>query len=139
MHKFRLPRQDDLGDTIQKCASSSCGASEADPAYLGYWSKEEILRFLEDLLEGERIGAKAFAAIGRAANLQVADLVFDSELAQGAICVLLKKEIVARGGADTFSRKSTVAVPIAKCGLRWTITFAQGQQTGLAEMIEDAV
>ena len=74
--------------------------SEADPARFGYWSREEVLRFLGDLLEIERVGANALAAICRAADIQLADIAFESELAQGAICVLLRKEIAARGGAD---------------------------------------
>ena len=104
MHKARLPRQVNLDDTVQTLASSPRGMSEADPAYFGYWSKEEVLNFLKDLLESERIGVKAFAAIGRAADLHVADLVFESELAQGAICVLLKK-------ADCQERRSTHISP----------------------------
>ena len=107
MHKARLPRQSDLDDTVQTLASSPRGMSEADPAYFGYWSKEEALKFLKDLLETERVGLRAFAAIGRAADLHVADLVFESELAQGAICVLLKKEIARRGGARTSRQKTT--------------------------------
>jgi hypothetical protein len=139
MHKARLARQVGSDDTIEKPASSPCGMNEADPAYFGYWSKEEILRFLKDLLESERIGAKAFAAISRAADLHVADLAFDSELAQGAICVLLKKEIAARGGTDRPRLKNTATLPIQKSNLQHTITFARGNQTGLSDMIEEAV
>ena len=105
MHKARLPRQADLDDAVQTFASSPGGMSESDPAYFGYWSREEALKFLRDLLEAERVGLTAFAAIGRAADLGVADLVFKSELAQGAICVLLKKEIARRKGAQTVSPK----------------------------------
>ena len=76
MHKARLPRQVNLDDTAQTLASSPRGMGEADPAYFCYWSKEEALNFLKDLLESERIGVKAFAAIGRAADLHVADLIF---------------------------------------------------------------
>jgi hypothetical protein len=139
MHKPQLPRQVDLDDTVQKPASSPCGMSEADPAYFGYWSKEEMLHFLKDLLETERIGARAFAAIGRAADAHVADLAFESELAQGAICVLLKKEIVARGGADAPRQKNAAAMPNPKCNLQRTITFTRRNQTRLSDMIEEAV
>ena len=139
MHKARLPRQVDLDDTVQKLASSPCGMSEADPAYFGYWSKEEMLHFLKDLLETERVGAMAFAAIGRAADLHVADLAFKSELAQRAICVLLKKEIAARGGADAPRQKNPAAMPNPKCNLQRTITFARRNQTRLSDMIEEAV
>src|SRR6478672_7813719 len=106
MQKSRLPQQADLDEAIQKFASSPCGMNEGDPVYFGYWSKEELLNFLKELLESERIGVKAFAAIGRAADLHVADLVFESELAQGAICLLLKKEIAMRGETDAGCSKS---------------------------------
>jgi hypothetical protein len=141
MHKVWLPGQVGLNDTVHKSASSPCGMSEADPAYFGYWSKEEMLHFLKDLLETERIGTRAFAAIGRVADVHVADLVFESELAQGAICVLLKKEIAARGGADSLrqSQKKTVSMPNPKSGVQRTITFARYNQIRLSDMIEQAV
>ena len=141
MQNARLPLQVDSDDTVQKSASSPCGMSEADPAYFGYWSKEEMLHFLKDLLETERIGTRAFAAIGRVADVHIADLAFESELAQGAICVLLKKEIAARGGVDSLrqSQKNVVAMPNPTSGLQRTITFARCNQTRLADMIERAV
>lgn len=141
MHKARLPLQADIDDTAQKSASSPSGMSKTDPAYLGYWSEEEMLHFLTDLLEAERIGTKAFAAIGRVADLHIADLAFESELAQGAICVLLKKEITARGGANSFrqSQTKTVAMPTSRSSLENLITFASFNQTRLSDMIEQAV
>lgn len=139
MHKARLPRQADLDDPVRKFASSPGGMSDGDPAYFGYWSKDEILRFLKALLDGEYIGARIFAAIGRAADLHGADLAFESELAQGAICVLLKKEIAARGGADAPRQTNTSAMLNPKCGLQRAITFARRNQTGLSDMIEEAV
>ena len=47
---------------------------EVDPSYLGYWSRDEALAFLKSLLERERIGTRAFADIGKAADLRTADL-----------------------------------------------------------------
>lgn len=100
-----------------------------------------MLQFLTDLLEAERIGTKAFAAIGRVADLHIADLAFESELAQGAICVLLKKEIAARGGASSLrqSQTKTVAMPTSRATLENLITFASFNQTRLSDMIEQAV
>jgi hypothetical protein len=125
MRNVRLPQQ--------------AGINEGDPVYFGYWSREEVLNFLKELLERERIGVKAFAAIGRAADLHVADLVFESELAQGAICVLLKKEIAMRGGTDAVRSNKTTPMPSVKCSLRRLIAFASCNQTGLADTVEDAV
>jgi hypothetical protein len=125
MQKVRLSQQAEI--------------NECDPVYFGYWSKEEVLNFLTKLLERERIGVKAFAAIGRAADLHVADLVFESELAQGAICVLLKKEIARRGGSDAVRSKTTTPMPTAKCSLPRVIAFASCNQIRLADTIEEAV
>jgi len=113
--------------------------NEGVPVYFGCWSKEKILDFLKELLESERIGIKAFAAIGRAADLHVADLVFESELAQGSICVLLKKEIAMRGGTDAVRSKNTTAMPSVECSLQRMIAFASCNQTRLADMIEEAI
>ena len=140
MQKAPLPQQADLDDTIHKFASSSpCGMNEGAPVYFGCWSKEKVLDFLKELLESERIGIKAFATIGRAADLHVADLVFESELAQGSICVLLKKEIAMRGGTDAVRSKTTTAMPNVKCSLQPVIAFARCNQTRLADMIEEAI
>ena len=113
--------------------------SESDPAYFGYWSKEEVLNFLKDLLETERVGVRAFAAVGRAVDLHVADLVFESELAQGAICVLLKKEIARRGGARTTRQKTAAMCQCQNAASNDTVTFARDNQIRLADMIEEAV
>src|SRR5690349_15813324 len=97
MRKARLQRQTNLqtnlDEAVRKGASSPCAVSESDPLSFGYWSREEVLKFLKDLLETERVGLTAFAAVGRVADLRVADLFLGSELAQGAICLLLRKEI----------------------------------------------
>jgi hypothetical protein len=134
MHKAH-----NLENAIQPRTGSPSGINADDAVYFGYWSKEEVLNFLKELLGSERIGTKAFAEIGRVADLHTADLVFDCELAQGAICVLLKKEIANRGEAGTLRRKSTTAMPGAKCSLQRAIAFASCNQTKLADMIAEAV
>lgn len=126
-------------DAIQHSTGSPSGVNASDAVDFGYWSKEEVVRFLKELLEIERVGARAFAQIGRVADLHTADLVFDSELTQGAICVLLKKEIAARGGRDLFRVKNITAMPDVKCSLQRLIAFASCNQTRLADMIEEAI
>ena len=139
MQKVPLQQQAKLDGPIHKCALSPDAMNGSNPGCFSYWSKVEVLSFLKELLESERIGARAFAEIGRAADLHIADLVFDCELAQGAICVLLKKEIARRGQNDTLRRKNTTAIPGVKCSLQRVIAFASSNQTQLADMIEEAV
>jgi hypothetical protein len=106
---------------------------------LDYWSRKDVLHFLEQLLENESIGVAAYAAIGRTAAPEVADLAFESEPAQGAICILLKKEIFARGEADIPRRKMTGGIANLDGDIRRMVEFASRNQAGLADIIEEAV
>lgn len=103
MGKAESQQPTNLVDTVQTYSSPACWMHEVDPGYLGYWSEEEVVVFLEVLLEQERGGTKAFANIGQAADLQISDLILESELDQVEICVLLKEEIAVR--------RTTVAAP----------------------------
>jgi len=112
---------------------------EVDPSYLGYWSKEEIVAFLKSLLEQERIGTRAFADIGRAADLRIADLILESELDQGSICILLQREIANRGAAVAVPRKHPTDELRVKLNLEQAVASARSNQTELIHTIEEAV
>ncbi len=45
-------------DTINEPSSPACSANEADAAYMGFASRDEIVAFLNLLLEAERAGAR---------------------------------------------------------------------------------
>jgi hypothetical protein len=137
MHKAQS-RQETV-DTVRECSSSPCWMHEVDPSYLGYWSKEEIVAFLKSLLERERIGTRAFADIGRAADLRIADLILESELDQGSICILLQKEIAKRGATVTAPHKRPTDERRAKFSLEQAVASARSHQTELVQTIEKAV
>ncbi|UFW72924.1 hypothetical protein [Bradyrhizobium sp. WU425] len=139
MRKARLPQQTNTDVTIRQFAPSSLKAKALDSSYFGYWSKEEILSFLKQLLSGEHIGLTAYAAIGRAACTDLADLALEAEMGRGAICILLRKEIAARGGTGMLRAKAADSIPGIDCSLRSRIRFASRNQAMLADMIEDAV
>jgi len=138
MRKARLPQQTNVDVTIPQFAPFPLKANALGSSYFGYWSKEEILSFLKQLLDGEHIGLTAYAAIGRAACTHLADLALEAEMGQGAICILLRKEIAARGGTGVLRAKAD-ANPNIDCSLRSRIRLASRNQAMLADMIEDAV
>jgi hypothetical protein len=139
MQKIRLLQHANTDDTIQQFASSRPTMNPIEAICFACWSREEILLFLEQLLDNERVGIAAYAAIGRAADSDVADLALEAEMGQGAICVLLKKEMAARGGTDVLPRKAAAAIPDVDFSLRSRIRVASRNQARLADMIEDAV
>ncbi len=112
---------------------------EVDASYLGYWSEREIVVFLKSLLERERIGAKAFAYISDAADLRIADLILESELDQGSICILLQKEIAKRGAALTAPHKLPTDERRARFSLEEVVASARSNQIELAMTIEKGV
>ena len=139
MDTARSRQHTNLADTIRGYASSPCWMHEVDPSYLGYWSQEEVLVFLKSLLEQERIGTRAFADIGKAADLHTADLILESELAQASICVLLKNEIAKRGAAATTPLKRSTNEHHTKCSLEHAIAVSKSNQAELVQTIEEAV
>ena len=106
--------------------------SESDPAYFGYWSKEEVLNFLKDLLESERMASGRLRQSDARPTFMLQTWSLSLELAQGAICVLLKKEIARRGGARTARQKDSGNVPMPKRSLQahGRIRTRQSDQAG---------
>ena len=112
---------------------------EVDPGYLGYWSREEVVVFLKSLLEQERVGTKAFADIGCAADLRVGDLTLESELDQGSICILLESEIAKKGAVVPARRKRPIHERRVKFTLEQAVASARSNQADLLQTIEDAI
>jgi hypothetical protein len=137
MHKTQS-RNTSLVDAVRECSSSPCWMHEVDPGYFGYWSKEEVAVFLTTLLERERIGTRALADIGHAADPRIADLILESELDQGSICVLLQREIAKRGATVAAGKRPT-SEPRARLNLEQAVASARSHQTDLIHTIEEAV
>ena len=77
MNKVQSRERTGIFDTPREYSSSPWSMHEVDPSYRGYWSRAELVTFLKLLLEQERIGTRAFADIGYAADLHVADLILE--------------------------------------------------------------
>lgn len=57
-------------------SSPACSMHEADEAYMGYASKDELVAFLNELLEAERAGARVTFESARAAgSAEIAELM----------------------------------------------------------------
>lgn len=135
---YKAPsRHTDLIDTVGECSSSPCWMHEVDPGYFGYWSNEEVIVFLKDLLEQERIGTRAFANIPHAADLRIADLILEAERDQASICILLHKEIAKRGATARASPKANESR--VNFTVEQAVASAASNQIELAQTIEAAI
>lgn len=83
-------------------ASPPCFLREVDPAYLGYLSAAETIALLNQLLEGERAGARGIAEIVRhgagASNPAVLPQIARDE---GRFCAMLIRHITRLGGTPS--------------------------------------
>jgi nitronate monooxygenase len=80
-------------------ASSVCYAREADDSYMGYASRDELLAFLNELLEAERAGARVTArTASEASDPQTKALMRDIYRDEARWCAMLLKWITQLEG-----------------------------------------
>jgi hypothetical protein len=106
---------------------------ELDPKYLGYWTPDEVLAFLDELLTLERQGTRAFAEIIKAADLRTADAVLECELMQASLCVFIREQVKARGGRSVPPARLNMVKDLrTKPSLEDTVAAATCNQNALA-------
>jgi hypothetical protein len=79
-------------------SSPACLAHEADDAYMGYATKDEIAAFLNELLEAERAGTGVALKSGEAAaGTKFAVLLRDVHHDEARWCAMLLKQLKVLG------------------------------------------
>lgn len=83
-------------------ASPPCSMHELDPTYLGYMGREEVVALLNQLLEGERAGARAVAEMSRAQG-EGAQRTALREVAmdEARFCAMLTRHVARLGGTPS--------------------------------------
>lgn len=78
--------------------SPACLAHEADDAYMGYASRDELAAFLNELLEAERAGTGvALRSAEAASGTKFADLLRDVHHDEARWCAMLLKQLKVLG------------------------------------------
>ncbi|MGF1593072.1 MAG: 5-formyltetrahydrofolate cyclo-ligase [Kiloniellaceae bacterium] len=83
-------------------ASPPCSMHELDPGYLGYMDRAETIALLNNLLEGERAGARAVAEMARqeeraARRAALRDVAMD----EARFCAMLVRHVTRLGGVPS--------------------------------------
>ena len=79
-------------------SSPACSMHEADEAYMGYASKDELVAFLNELLEAERAGARVTFETARAAgSAEIAELMRAIQRDEARWCGMLLRHLKALG------------------------------------------
>lgn len=121
-------------------ASPVCYAAQADDAYMGYASRDEIVALLNELLEAERAGARVAVASRKMADLPGWDglwrLIRDDE---AHWCALLGHHIGRLGGEASpqvgafYDKTMAIAEPLAR------LAFLNRGQGWMARRLEQAL
>jgi len=91
-------RSDDKPAT--EVSSPACSMHEADDAYMGYAGKDELIAFLNELLEAERAGARVTLESARAAGTgPIAALMRTIQRDEARWCAMLRRHVKALGAA----------------------------------------
>ena len=85
-------------DPPVELSSPACSMHEADDAYMGYVGKDELIAFLNALLEAERAGARVTLESARTASSgPIAELMQTIHQDEAHWCAMLARHIKALG------------------------------------------
>ena len=121
-----------------KVSSPACSMHEADDTYMGYAGKDELVAFLNELLEAERAGARVTGETARAAGSgPTAELMRTIQKDEAHWCAMLARHVKALGEAPSpkvgaFCEK---AMAIENLGER--ITFLNRGQGWVARKLRE--
>lgn len=83
-------------------ASPACFLHEVDASYRGYLSRDEIVGLLNELLEGERAGAKLAGVLGKSATRpEIRAFLHDLGSDEARFCAMLSRQIERLEGAPS--------------------------------------
>jgi len=87
-----------MNDDRKEPSSPACLAHEADDAYMGFATRDELVAFLNELLEAERAGTGVALKSGQtAAGTTFADLLRDVHHDEARWCAMLLRQLKALG------------------------------------------
>jgi hypothetical protein len=105
-------------------SSPVCGMKDADDAYMGYAGKDELVAFLNSLLEAERAGAKVTLESAREAGSgPIADLMHAIQHDEAHWAGMLSRQLKALGATPSSATGAFHGKAMAIADMSERITF----------------
>ena len=105
-------------------SSPACSMHETDDTYMGYAGKDELIAFLNELLEAERAGARVTLESARAAGSgAIAELMRTIQRDEARWCGMLLRHLKALGDAPSSKVGAFYGKAMAIADLGERITF----------------
>jgi Domain of unknown function (DUF6306) len=120
--------------------SAPCYLREVDPAYAGYATNAELIEILNELIEGERAGAKAAArcvidSSRKAMHSALAAIAID----EGRFCAMLSRHVAELGGTPSPATGAFYDKLMAVSGLSNRIAFLNRGQGWVVRRLREVL
>lgn len=127
-----------MDDDPVEVSSPACSMHEADDAYMGYADKDELVAFLNELLEAEHAGARVTLESARAAGSgPIAELLRGIQHDEAHWCGMLVGHIRAAGAAPTAKIGAFYGKAMAIADLGERIAFLNRGQGWVVRKLRD--
>jgi hypothetical protein len=121
-------------------SSPACSMHEADDAYMGYMARDELIAFLDELLEAERAGARVTLESARSAGGgPLARLMSDIQRDEARWCAMLARHLKALGAAPSPKVGSFYEKAIAISNLGERTAFLNRGQGWVVRKLSEAL
>ena len=120
--------------------SPACSMHEADDGYMGYATKDELVAFLNELLEAERAGARVTLETARGANTpQIAELMLTIQKDEARWCAMLSRHLKALGSAPSTRTGAFYDKAMAIADLGERLIFLNRGQNWVVRKLREAL
>jgi hypothetical protein len=120
--------------------SPPCYLREVDPAYAGYLTRPEILELLNELLEGERAGARAATqCLGESKDKVAHSTLRRIAIDEARFCAMLSRHIRELGGMPSPATGRFYGKLMAIAGLTNRVAFLNRGQGWVVRRLRDAL
>jgi len=119
--------------------SSPCYMHEVDPAYAGYLTRAELLELLNELLEGERAGAKASARCLAESDEPASSVLRTVARDEQRFCAMLSRHIETLGGVPSAATGAFYGKLMAIPEMAKRLAFLNRGQGWVVRRLRDAL
>ncbi|HEY5210743.1 MAG TPA: DUF6306 domain-containing protein [Stellaceae bacterium] len=125
-----------MSDDKPGFSSPACSMNEADDVYMGYAGRDELVAFLNELLEAERAGSRVTLDSAREAGTgAIADLMSAVQRDEARWCAMLLRHVKELGAEPTPNMGAFYGKAMAVADMAERIAFLNRGQGWVAKKL----
>ena len=140
IHKMPDDKPADEPSESEGGYSPPCYLREVDPAYAGYLTRDELIALLNELLEGERAGARAAALfVSRSNESDVQPALHRVARDEARFCAMLSRHVRELGGTPSPATGAFYDKLVAISGFPEWLAFLNRGQGWVVRKLRDVL